>query len=364
MVAVRGLVKWFRGERGEVHAVDGIDFEVPDGQLFTLLGPSGCGKSTTLRCVAGLEKPDDGEIEIEGRLVFSKGRGIAIPAHQRDIGMVFQSYAIWPHMSVFENVAYPLHIARKFSSREIKAKVERVLSLVKLSGLEDRPAPYLSGGQQQRLAVARALVREPKLLLLDEPLSNLDAKLREHMRLELRELQRQLGITTIYVTHDQLEALALSNSIAVMSDGKIVQIGPPREIYQRPGNRFVADFLGSTNFLPGHLVEEVEAELGKVESPQGTLYCAVPDGLRPGESVLISIRPENIGVHKTRPSAKKNVWEARVEAAAFLGEFLDCQLAVGEHLLRVRAHPSLELRRGDTVFLQIDPQLCIAVPAG
>lgn len=358
MVKVDGLRKKFTGQHGAVKAVDGISFEVPEGGLFTLLGPSGCGKSTTLRCIAGLEKPEDGEIHVGGRPVFSKSRRILVPPHKRDMGMVFQSYAIWPHMTVFENVAYPLRVSRKFNNKEIKEKVEKSLELVKLKGLESRPAPYLSGGQQQRLALARALVREPKVLLLDEPLSNLDAKLREHMRLELRELQRRIKVTTIYVTHDQMEALALSNVIAVMQDGAIVQIGSPREMYEKPNCKFVADFFGSTNFVDGKLKTQ-NGEKAVVETKHGCLDCAVPSGII-GQDVLVSIRPENIDVLRTTES-KNNVFEAKVVQAAFLGEFMDCRMSLGENELRVRVHPSLGLRHGDTVFLRFPPENCMIV---
>lgn len=358
MVKVEGLRKKFVGQHGAVKAVDGISFEVPEGGLFTLLGPSGCGKSTTLRCIAGLEKPEDGEIHVGDRTVFSKKRGVAVPPHKRDMGMVFQSYAIWPHMTVFENVAYPLRVAKKFSGKQIKDKVEKALYLVKLTGLESRPAPYLSGGQQQRLALARALVREPKVLLLDEPLSNLDAKLREHMRLELRELQRRIKVTTIYVTHDQMEALALSNVIAVMQDGNIVQIGAPREMYEKPNSKFVADFFGSTNFVEGK-VATCNGDAATVDTKHGMVCCAIPSGTV-GEDVLVSIRPENIDVTRS-PDTRDNVFEAKVEQAAFLGEFIDCRIDLGGTEMRVRVHPSLGLRHGDTVYLRFPPESCMIV---
>ncbi|MDP2661515.1 MAG: ABC transporter ATP-binding protein [Dehalococcoidia bacterium] len=358
MVKVDGLRKKFVGQHGAVKAVDGISFEVPEGGLFTLLGPSGCGKSTTLRCVAGLEKPEDGEISVFGQPVFSKKRGIVVPPHKRGMGMVFQSYAIWPHMTVFENVAYPLRVAKKHSGKEIKEKVEKVLELVKLKGLESRPAPYLSGGQQQRLALARALVGEPKVLLLDEPLSNLDAKLREHMRLELRDLQRRIGVTTIYVTHDQMEALALSNVIAVMQDGAIVQTGAPRDMYERPNCKFVADFFGSTNFLEGK-VSTRTGDSATVETQHGVIHCSMPNGSI-GENVLVSVRPENIDVSRTADRSD-NVFPAKVEQAAFLGEFLDCRLNIGDNELRARVHPSLALRHGETVYLRFPPESCMIV---
>ncbi len=236
---------------GAVQAVDRASLEVDRGEVFTLLGPSGCGKTTTLRLVAGLEDPDTGEISLRGRLVASVSRRLFVPPHKRNLGMVFQSYAIWPHMSVFENVAYPLKL-RGVRGRAMHERVARVLELVGLDGLERRPATLLSGGQMQRLALCRALVYEPDLLLLDEPFSNLDAKLREQMRIELKFLQRRLGITVLFVTHDQIEALSLSNRIAVMSRGRAEQIGPPRSLYEEPASAFVRDFLGQTVILKGH----------------------------------------------------------------------------------------------------------------
>src|SRR6185437_15703769 len=251
MLAVQGLNTEYPGAGGQsVKAAQDVSFEVPDGKLFTLLGPSGCGKTTTLRSVAGLERPQAGAIKVGGRVVFSSAQGIFVAPNRRNFGMVFQSYAIWPHMNVFQNAAFPLEVRRNGPGRKaIHDKVMRVLAAVQLDTLAERDATKLSGGQQQRLALARALVMEPQLLLLDEPLSNLDAKLRERMRFELKRLQRELGVTTVYVTHDQSEALALSHAIAVMNRGRIEQIGTPRDVYERPVNQFVADFVGTTNFL-------------------------------------------------------------------------------------------------------------------
>src|SRR5215203_2422453 len=238
-----------------VNAVDGISLAAETGKLLTLLGPSGCGKTTTLRCLAGLERPQAGRIVIANEVVCDTDRGIFMAPSERGIGMVFQSYAIWPHMTVFENVAFPLRVARdrKYSSAEVKDKVERALEMVRMSGYESRPATQLSGGQQQRLAFARGLVREPKILLLDEPFSNLDAKLREQMRVELKLLQRRLGVTVLFVTHDQVEALSLSDRIAVMDRGRVREVGPPRDLYERPATVFVRDFLGQTVTLRGRV---------------------------------------------------------------------------------------------------------------
>src|ERR1041384_1688244 len=292
MIRIDDLHVRYQTERGEVYAVRGIALAVKQGQFFTLLGPSGCGKTTTLRSVAGLEKPFRGEIVVGDQLVLSCRRNLVVPPYKRDIGMVFQSYAIWPHMNVFENVAFPLREMKKsLSGSDIRARVRKVLSLVQLHGLADRPAPFLSGGQQQRLALARAIVKEPRVLLLDEPLSNLDAKLREETRFELRELVKRLGITTLYVTHDQLEALTMSDTVAIMDQGRIVQQGTPVEIYQAPREKFVANFIGLTNFLDARVVGPGAAGIGEVTTASGKLRCVLPDNIGAGENVIIVIRP-------------------------------------------------------------------------
>ena len=261
MVRVDQLRKSFRTGPGEVLALRGIDLEVKEGEIFTLLGPSGCGKTTILRCIAGLEKADSGKIMIHGEVVFSAEDHVMIPPHQRGVGMVFQSYAIWPHMTVFQNVALPLLEGTfKIEKSEVKPRVNQALSLVMLDGLADRPATSLSGGQQQRVALARALVYRPKLLLLDEPLSNLDARLRADMRVELRELVERLNITSVYVTHDQDEALALSDRIAVMEKGMILQMGTPQDIYTTPANDEVACFVGNRTCIGHGTISEKETD--------------------------------------------------------------------------------------------------------
>ncbi len=273
MLTVRGLTKIYANRYDALAGgVRDIDFALPPGTFFTLLGPSGCGKTTTLRCVAGLERPDAGAITLGERVLYDSERKVAVPMNQRGIGMVFQSYAIWPHMTVFENIAFPLRVAkdRRYPREEIRRLVDQALATVGLAGYGDRPATRLSGGQQQRVALARAIVHRPQLLLLDEPLSNLDASLREEMRAELRRLQQQIGITAIYVTHDQAEALAMSDLVAVMDHGRIVQFGEPRAIYFRPENEFVASFIGAANLLAGVTVAMVSAgDIGVLRMDDG-----------------------------------------------------------------------------------------------
>ncbi len=358
-VRVDNLVKNYDTDEGAVNAVKSVSFDVESGEFFTLLGPSGCGKSTTLRCIAGLEKADGGEIAIEDMVVVSE-RG-HVPAHQRPIGMVFQSYAIWPHMDVFDNVAFPISQGKgKLPKAEVRERVLEALSLVRLDGLERRPAPQLSGGQQQRLALARALVRQPKALLLDEPLSNLDAKLRDEMRVELKSLTERLHITTLFVTHDQLEALTLSDQIAVMRDGEIIQLGSPEEIYSDPNSRFTAEFIGTTNLLQGTVSGSGDG-LTIVDTPQGQLRCAGVAPSAVGDAVSIAIRPASISVVREQGDAT-NCIEGVIENLVFLGDSLDCRVDVAGHLLKATVRPGLGFQRGERVFLSVSPEDCKLLP--
>jgi iron(III) transport system ATP-binding protein len=363
MLNVNALYTEYPNEQGEiVKAAQDVSFVVPEGKLFTLLGPSGCGKTTTLRSIAGLERPNAGDITVNGETVYSAARGIFVAPSKRNFGMVFQSYAIWPHMNVFKNTAFPLEVGRiKYSKAQIEEKVMRVLTAVGLDHVADREATKMSGGQQQRLALARALVMEPKLLLLDEPLSNLDAKLRERMRFELKRMQRELGLTTIYVTHDQSEALALSHEIAVMNAGRIVQIGSPREIYERPRNKFVADFVGLTNFLDATVdMPDSENDGYRVTSSIGPMCVSSFDQFARGAQVLISVRPEDIELHQRRPEGL-NVIEGKVDLKVFLGEFLDYQIVIGDQRVLARAHPSFKAAVGESVFIRMSPEKCITI---
>jgi iron(III) transport system ATP-binding protein len=365
VLRVEGLYTEYPNERGEiVKAAQDVSFNVPEGQLFTLLGPSGCGKTTTLRSIAGLERPRVGEIAVKDRVVYSSSKGIFVTPNRRGFGMVFQSYAIWPHMDVFENTAFPLQVGdRRYSRQEVRDKVMRVLKAVQLDHLADREATKLSGGQQQRLALGRALVMEPALLLLDEPLSNLDAKLREKMRFELKRLQRELRITTVYVTHDQSEALALSHEIAVMNEGRIQQIATPREIYERPVNAFVADFVGSTNFLDGSVLgPDTTDGRYRVRTEIGDLTVLATESFRADDKVLVSVRPEDVDLAEAKPQGA-NVWQGRIEQKVFLGEVLDLQVKLGNRMLLSRQHPSLRTPTGSAIFVQLDPDKCVALRA-
>jgi spermidine/putrescine ABC transporter ATP-binding subunit len=321
-ISVHGLSKRF----GQLNVVDRVGFTIEEGELFTLLGPSGCGKTTLLRLMAGFYTPDDGEIRFDGRSVNR------VPPDQRGIGMVFQNYALWPHMTVAQNVSYGLKL-RKIRSAEIAARTEAILDKVKLSGLGSRYPGQLSGGQQQRVALARALVLNPKILLLDEPLSNLDAKIRVQVRAEIRKLQKELGITTVYVTHDQEEALTLSDRIAVLNQGRVFQLGPPRALYERPVNRFVADFIGVSNLIEG-TVKAVDAgsRRVKVDTALGELSALHDVDFRPGDACVLAIRPENATLEAAeRPD--HNRLQGRISFAAYMGNTLRYDVDVGHGIV-------------------------------
>jgi ABC-type Fe3+/spermidine/putrescine transport system ATPase subunit len=305
-VAVRDVVKRF----GTTTAVDGATLDVADGELFTLLGPSGCGKTTLLRLIAGFYQPDEGEIR------FGDRRVDGLPPYARNIGMVFQNYALWPHMTVRGNITYGLRL-RKLAAAEIERRLQHVLQQVNLLGLDGRYPGQLSGGQQQRVALARALVLNPDLLLLDEPLSNLDAKIRVQVRGEIRRLQQALGITTIYVTHDQEEALSLSDRVAVMREGRLQQVATPKALYERPANRFVADFVGTNNLIPGVCKEHGAGGL-LVETPLGMIHARSGAGIAPGARCVLAVRPENVALGRSGD----NVVGGRVAVAAYLGSTL------------------------------------------
>jgi iron(III) transport system ATP-binding protein len=362
ILGVRDLVMDYPLERGVHRALHGIGFEVPAGEFFTLLGPSGCGKTTTLRSVAGLETPTGGQISIAGNPVFEGGRGLVVPSNRRDISMVFQSYAIWPHMTVGQNVAFPLQAMRR-AGGGMWDEVARALNMVGLGGYLDRPATQLSGGQQQRVALARAIVKNAALLLLDEPLSNLDAKLREQMRQELRGLQQQLGTTTLYVTHDQEEALSLSDRIAVMKDGEIVEIGTPQDLYLRPRSGFTARFIGNAEVYD--CAPEGRAQQGgtMVRTPLGLLRAEV-NADRGAHARHVAIRAEHVRLiprgerdGAERPSA--NLFEGIVEEARFSGRLIEYRVAVGGAQMTAQTLSTEAFEAGDHVAVHVPPERCV-----
>ncbi len=334
----------------KVPVVENFNLIVSDGEFVTLLGPSGCGKTTTLRMIAGFTTPTSGSIMLDGKLIYSEEKKISLAPEQRDMGMVFQSYAVWPHMNIFKNVAYPLKFKR-IDNAEIRKRVLNVLELVKLNGFEDRMPDQLSGGQQQRVALARALVMEPKVLLLDEPLSNLDAKLRESMRFEIVELQKRLSMTVVYVTHDQAEAMSMSDRIVVMHDGMIKQIGSPKEIYQKPNNQFVAGFIGLANFIPCN-IEALSGDVARVKLEDGRNdhYLQVPvitDTFSVGEKAIVVVRTEDVQILPFEQGGTRAI----LIRQNYLGDKSDCSLQLGPVEIRANTDIGVDLVAGQEVAL-------------
>ncbi len=356
-IKIQNLFKRFK----DVVAINHIQLDVGRGEMLTLLGPSGCGKTTTLRCIAGLEKPDGGDIVIDGKPMLSQG---FVEPSKRGIGMVFQNYAVWPHMKVYNNIVYGLKI-QKMSRQQMNEKAQKVLELVGLSGLEDRYPAQLSGGQQQRVALARALVGNPKVLLLDEPLSNLDAKLREELRFEIKSLVRRMGITSVYVTHDQAEAMVISDRIAVMESGNVVQIGTAQEIYAKPANRFVADFIGTMNFIPGKIhqvlrgTDQVYVRTAFTEQ----MICTVPDtkAVAAGEEIYASIRPEDVEIFSKPPQTGENLFKGTIAHKAYLGNFLYFFVNVDDTMIRVQVPHYVPQTEGEELYLVLNPQKCMVL---
>lgn len=350
-IHVENLVKEF----GDQRALDDVSFDVREGELFTLLGPSGCGKSTTLMSIAGFQHPEQGRIAVGDEAFFDAGRNVAVPAERRNLGIVFQSYAVWPHMTVFDNLAFPLKV-RRLRRDAIRTRVREVLELVEMAPYERRYPHQLSGGQQQRVALARALVYSPSVLLLDEPFSNLDAKLRERARAWVKELQHRLGLTTIFVTHDQDEALSMSDRVAVMSAGEVQQIATPEEVYRHPANRFVAEFVGRVNLIEGVI------SAGLVDVTGSPHSLAVHDADGSTGDVTVAIRPEAISVMRPDDTTADgtNTWEANVETVAFLGDHYEYEVNVGSLALMVQSSRRVE---GDRVKLHIPPEACAVVQA-
>jgi iron(III) transport system ATP-binding protein len=357
-ISIKGLTKSFNAGDDAPAAVADLDLDIKDNQFVTLLGPSGCGKTTTLRMIAGYIVPDAGTIHVNGRLLSAPSS--VVPPDQRGMGMVFQNYAVWPHKTVYENVVFGLKV-RKTPAAAARQKVADTLALVNLTGLEQRYPNELSGGQQQRVALARSLVVEPEILLLDEPLSNLDAKLREQMRVELKRLQRRTGITFVYVTHDQAEALALSDQIAVMNLGRVQQYGTPFEVYARPANRMVADFMGLVNLVPGKVRDKSGAG-GTVEiAPELAVKVDKLDAFSPGDAVEVAIRPESIRLAAPAVGGTP----AKISNHIFLGNISEYYATLPSGLtLRVQTHPLQQFKIGDACSVDVDATLCTVFRAG
>ncbi|MET0633611.1 MAG: ABC transporter ATP-binding protein [Xanthobacteraceae bacterium] len=342
-------------------AVDGVSFHVAAGEIVVLLGPSGCGKTTTLRCVAGLEHASAGRISIGAQVVSAPAEGVQVPPRLRNIGMVFQSYAVWPHMTVRQNVAYPLR-HRRLARAAIDRKVDEVLALVGLAEYAERAVVALSGGQMQRVALARSLVYQPQLLLLDEPLSNLDAKLRVRLRDDLRRIIKQTGVTALYVTHDQAEAVVLGDRIGVMREGKLLQMGSPDEIYNRPGDLFVANFTGASNLLVGHVIAR-EGEFGTVEAGGHRLTAWLPAAVRAGDPVKVAVRPENVRLG-VNGASEPNRFTARVSGQRYQGTQTVYELAVlGGRLEALELGTNMRYPVGADIEVVLPPALCWAYPA-
>jgi iron(III) transport system ATP-binding protein len=332
MISISGLCKSFRSGDQAVAALQAIDLEVGRGEFFVLLGPSGSGKTTLLRSVAGLEKPDEGEISLNDKIVFSRSRRVCAAPEEREIGMVFQSYAIWPHLTVAENIGLVLtHGRSRMSKKSAVERIRRSLELVQLESFEDRPARLLSGGQQQRVALARALAVNPALLLMDEPLSNLDARLREEVRANIKKLATKLGITVLYVTHDQIEAMVLADRIAVMAQGKILQIGNPFELYRSPANALVAEFFGSINWIRGKMMDA-----NRVKTECGVLR--VTDSRGCDGAVIVGIRPEDVRLGRSSNDDENRI-EGKVVSSTFLGDQVVAEVKINEQTLIAKTLP-------------------------
>ncbi|MDI6028949.1 ABC transporter ATP-binding protein [Corticibacterium sp. UT-5YL-CI-8] len=371
MLAVEHLQKTFPAPGGTqtVQALKDVSCRIEKGDFFALLGPSGCGKTTLLQSIAGLETPDGGVIRIDDAIVFDGDRRVVVPANRRRLGMVFQSYAIWPHMTVYDNVAFPLVYGRtKTPAGQVSPMVMQALERVRLADYADRLTPHLSGGQQQRVALARAIVHEPRLLLLDEPLSNLDARLRDAMRVELRQLVKSLGITTVFVTHDQVEAMSMADKVAVMRSGSIVQQGPPTEVYFRPESAFVANFVGHSNTIPGRVTAVETAgdlTIRRFESPLGEILSSMPSAVGAGEAGLCIIRPQAASIAPGDQAADgSNSFAGIMTARHFLGDTVDGVFRIGDTEFRLSLGPFDTTAEGAAVDLVVPRDRCIIVPAG
>src|SRR3954469_2823308 len=355
-IQVESLVKQFTESR----ALDDVSFDVVEGELFTLLGPSGCGKSTTLMSIAGFQTPEAGRISIGGDVFYDAERRVNIPAERRNLGIVFQSYAVWPHMTVFDNLAFPLKV-RKTKRNAIRTRVLEVLELVEMAQYADRYPHQLSGGQQQRVALARALVYSPSVLLLDEPFSNLDAKLRERARTWVKDLQHRLGLTTIFVTHDQDEALSMSDRVVVMDRGVIQQVGTPEEVYRQPSNRFVAEFVGRVNLIDGTIASvDGGSVVVEVNGSGQRLTLAAPDDTGLASNVTVAVRPEAVTLAPADGASANgtNTWDARVETVAFLGDHYEYEVSAGTLALTVQSSQRVP---GERIRVHIPAEACAVI---
>ena len=363
MLEIRSVTKTFSFRETVVRALDGVDLDVRRGEFFVLLGPSGCGKTTMLRAIAGLERPDGGSIRIDDATVFSALDRAFVAPERRPIAMVFQSYAVWPHMDVYENVAFPLREGvRRLDRQTVNHRVDEVLDMLGLGDMADRPVTTLSGGQQQRVALARALALQPKVLLMDEPLSNLDFKLQVRLRTQLKELMHRLDLTTVYVTHNQAEAMETGDRIAVMDQGRLIQVGSPREIYQRPEEEFVARFIGEMSLVPATLVEVTDG-LATLDSAVGRLRTMAPrpGRLVPGDACFIGVRPEDMRLVEDGDDAGENTVRGTVASRQFVGEAMVYTVRMGSVTVRAKLHHSVDLSEGAEIALHLPVEHCTAV---
>ena len=362
LISIRNLSKSFkrRSSGSTVGPVDDISLDVREGELLVFIGPNGCGKTTLLRCIAGLERPDSGDISIDGRTVFSSSRKIFVSASQRSLSMIFQSYALWPHMTIFENIAYPLR-SRRSPKHGIRERVMQALEMVGLASLEKQYPGQISGGQQQRVALARAVVSDVKVVLFDEPLSNVDAKVREQLRLELIDLQRHLGFTGVYVTHDQTEAMDLADRIAVLREGRVQQLGTSNEVYRAPESRYVAEFIGSANFVSAKVVEVV-GERALVSTVLGDAAINIGSTLKIaiGDEVTLMFRPQAVDLAASAPRSP-NRWPGVIHTSKFLGAHWQYHVRVGEQLIQVWSNDRSPFSEGDPVLVVTDPSNLVAL---
>jgi iron(III) transport system ATP-binding protein len=361
MLCVRAIRKTFRTKTETVAAVADVSFDIGKGQMLTLLGPSGCGKTSTLRCIAGLERADSGTIVVDGATIFDSASDLFVPPNRRGMGMVFQSYAIWPHMTVFENVAYALQ-GKGYSSADVKRLAYEALARVQLDAYADRPATRLSGGQQQRVAIARAIAGHPKAVLFDEPLSNLDTQLRADMRTAIRRLQQDIGMTALYVTHDQSEALAISDTIIIMRKGEVIEQGSPIEIYRRPKHIFTASFIGQSNLIPGKVIlRDGPYSIVSVDTSLGVLRGIDPNqNLTPGEEVMLCIRPEDLSL-SGETERSTNLISGAVIVSVFLGSVVEAHIMCGEHRIKCEFGRHADVARGRELTLAFAPEAAIVL---